>query len=134
MRQRAAGCDYNYDSSFLTICTIAAIRSSRDNSYMQRLAKVGLAIVALNVIAAGCWVTAYRSQRRAEEVTAVDGSIKITAGGMLNTTVNVYDDNRIANAAFDYDIVENHRDALRQLGFSAIHVQTATGTTLDKPL
>ncbi|HEY6466016.1 MAG TPA: hypothetical protein VIY69_08500 [Candidatus Acidoferrales bacterium] len=101
---------------------------------MQRLAKIGVAIVALNVIAAVCWVTAYRSQRRAQEVTAVDGSIKVTAGGVLNTTVDVYDDNRIANAAFDFDIIENHRDALRHLGFSAIHVQTATGQTLDKPL
>lgn len=101
---------------------------------MQRLARIGLAIVALNVIAGGCWVTAYRSQRRAQEVTAVEGSIKITAGGVLNTTVDVYDGNRIANAGFDFDIVENHRNALRQLGFSAIHVQTATGQTLDKPL
>lgn len=93
-----------------------------------------MAIVALNMIAAGWWITAYRSQRRAQEVRAVDGSIKITAGGMLNTTVNVYDGNDIANARFDFDIVENHRDALRQLGFSAIHVQTAAGQTLDKPL
>lgn len=101
---------------------------------MQRFAKLGVAIVALNVIAAGCWMTAYRSQRRAEEVRAVDGSIKITAGGVLNTTVDVYDANRIGNAAFDFDLVENHRDALRELGFSAIHVRTATGQTLDKPL
>lgn len=101
---------------------------------MQKPARIAVAIVALNVLAAGCWIAAYRSQRRAQEVKAVDGSIKITAGGVLNTTVNVYDGNSIANAAFDFDLVENHRDVLRQLGFSAIHVQTATGQTLDQPL
>jgi hypothetical protein len=101
---------------------------------MQSLAKIGVAILALNAIAAGCWITAYRSQRRADEVRAVDGSIKITAGGVLNTTVDIYDGNRISNATFDFDLVENHRDALRQLGFLAIHVQTATGQTLDEPL
>jgi hypothetical protein len=124
----------NYHCRLWPLCTIAAARLGPNNSDMQRLARIAVAIVALNVIAGTCWVTAYRSQRRAHEVTAVDGSIKVTAGGMLNTTVDVYDANRIANAAFDVDIVENHRDALRQLGFSAIHVQTATGQTVDKPL
>jgi hypothetical protein len=84
-----------------------------------------------SVVGAG---TMRRANRRAAEVTMVDGSIKVQASGMLNTTVSVYDDNDIANAGFDFDLIENHRDALRQLGFSSVHVQTAAGQTLDKPL
>lgn len=101
---------------------------------MQKIVRVAAAIVALNAMACVCWIAAYQSQRRAQEVRAVEGSIQVTAGGVLNTTVEVYDANDIANAAFDFDIVEDHRDALRQLGFSAIHIHTATGQTLDKPL
>jgi hypothetical protein len=94
---------------------------------------IAVGILVLNAFVVGGWA-AKKSQRRAKEVTEVDGSIKITAGGVLNTTVYVYDSNGIANAGFDYDLVEDHRDALRQLGFSAVHVDTVTGQSLDRPL
>ena len=71
---------------------------------------------------------------RAKEVAVNQGSFQVRASGLLGTTVAVYDGNRIANAAFDYDLVENHREALLQLGFSGVHVETATGQTLDRPL
>jgi hypothetical protein len=99
----------------------------------KRIIGIGIGVLALNALVAGAWA-ANRSQRRAKEITEVDGSIKITAGGVLNTTVDVYDGNDIANAGFDFDLVENHREALRQLGFSAVHVETAAGQTLDRPL
>jgi hypothetical protein len=93
-----------------------------------------LAVIAtMNALALGAWA-ADKSQRRAKEVESSTGSIKIHATGVLNTVVSVYDANDIANAGFDYDLVENHRDALLQLGFIAVHVETAKGETLDKPL
>lgn len=100
---------------------------------MPKIVKVLVIIAAMNAFAAGCWA-GYRAQRRADEIAVVDGSFKITAEGMFNTTVNVYDRNDIANATFDFEIIEGHHDALRALGFTSVHVQTATGQTLDKPL
>jgi hypothetical protein len=94
---------------------------------------IAIGVLVLSVLAAGVWASD-KSQRRAKEITSVEGSIKIKASGVLNTTVDVYDENDIANAGFDYDLIEDHRDALRQLGFTAVHVETATGQTLDRPL
>ena len=90
-------------------------------------------LVALNALAAGVWASG-RAQRRAKEVTSETGSIQIHAGGLLSTTIDVYDGNDIANAGFDYDLVENHREALLELGFTNVHIETAKGQTLDKPL
>ncbi len=90
-------------------------------------------LFGLNALAAGVWASG-RAQHRAQEIASETGSIKIRASGLLNTTIDVYDTNDIANAAFDYDLVENHREALLGLGFSNVHIQTAKGQTLDKPL
>ena len=90
-------------------------------------------VIAIVGVATGTWALR-RAKRRAAEVAVVAGSIKIQATGLLNTTVSVYDANDIANAGLDFDLVENHRDALRQLGFSFVHVQTAAGQTLDRSL
>ena len=90
-------------------------------------------ICALIGAATGTWVLR-RAKRRAAEVAVAEGSIRIQASGVLKTTVSVYDGNDIANAGFDFDLVENHRDALRQLGFASVHVETAAGQTLDRPL
>jgi hypothetical protein len=100
---------------------------------VRKIIGIALAVLAINAFAAGTW-TANRSQRRAKEVAAVNGSIKIKASGVLNTTVELYDANNIANAGFDYDLIEGHRDALRDLGFTAVHIETATGQKLDRPL
>ena len=91
------------------------------------------AVSAIATIATGTWLM-HRAKQRAAEVAVIAGSIKIQASGVLNTTVSVYDANDIANAGFDFDLVENHRDALRELGFSSVHVRTAAGQTLDRPL
>jgi len=90
-------------------------------------------LIGLNALAAGVWASK-RAQRRAHEVASEAGSIKVRASGILNTTIDVYDANDIANAAFDYGLVENHREALLRLGFSDVHIETAKGQTLDKPL
>ena len=99
-----------------------------------KLAIILTVVFALNAAGVGAWFAHQRSQRRVKEVTAAYGSITIRATGFLNTTVDVYDENHIANAGFDYDLIENHRDALRQLGFSQVHVETATGQSLDRRL
>jgi hypothetical protein len=113
--------------------TIRLARSIPHNFFMRKSIAVALVILAVNVLAAGAWA-ADRSQRRAKEINALDGGITIKAGGVLNTTINVYDTNDIANAGFDYDLIENHHDALRQLGFTSVHVETAKGQKLDLPL
>jgi hypothetical protein len=100
---------------------------------MRKPITVLTGLIVLNALAVGAWAW-QRSQQRAKEITSEIGSIKISAGGVLNTTIKVYDANDIANAAFDYDLLENHREALLQLGFSNVHVETAKGQTLDKPL
>jgi hypothetical protein len=100
---------------------------------MRKGVTIMVAAAGFVALAAGAWV-AHRSYQRAQKIAVLAGSIKVTAGGVLNTTVDVYDSNDIARAAFDYDLVENHRGALQQLGFSTVHIQTATGQTLDKPL
>lgn len=113
--------------------TIAAVRALPQTYDMRKRIGIAIAVLGLGLLAAGAWV-AHRSHQRAQKIAVLDGSIKVTAGGMLNTTVDVYDGNDIARAAFDYDLVENHRVALQQLGFSSVHVQTAAGQALDKPL
>ena len=100
---------------------------------MRKKTAILAAIFALNALAVGSWA-AQRAQRRAKEVAVLEGSIKIKAAGLLNTTLDVYDGNDIANAGFDFDLVENHREALLELGFSSVHIETATGQTLDRPL
>jgi hypothetical protein len=94
---------------------------------------MSVGIIAFSALAAGV-LASDRSERRAKEVTENIGSIKVRAGGRMNTTVEVTDDNQIANAEFDFEIIEDHRDALRQLGFTTVHVQTANGQSLDKRL
>jgi hypothetical protein len=100
---------------------------------MRRTAAVAAGVLAVSALGAGAWA-GNGSRRRAEEITSLEGSIEIKPSGVLNTTVDVYDGNDIANAGFDFDLVENHREALRQLGFISVHIETATGQTLDKPL
>jgi hypothetical protein len=90
-------------------------------------------IATMNVLAAGAWA-ANGSQRRAKEITSAEGSFKIRAGGVLNKTVEVYDGNDIGKADLDFGIIEDHRDAFLQLGFASVHVKTAKGETLDRPL
>jgi hypothetical protein len=90
-------------------------------------------VLAITAIAAGTWA-ADRSQRRAKEIAVSEGSFKIRAGGVFNTTVEILDTNDVASANSDYGLVEDHRDALRQLGFVAVHIETAKGETLDRPL
>jgi hypothetical protein len=53
---------------------------------------------------------------------------------LLNTTVDIYDTNDIAKAANDFALVEDHRDALKALGFTMVHIKTATGETINRPL
>lgn len=100
---------------------------------MPKKIVISVALCAVIGLATVTWAIR-RANRRASEVGMAEGSIKIQASGVLNTTVSVYDSNHIANAGFDFDLVENHRDALRQLGFSSVHVETATGQSLDRPL
>jgi hypothetical protein len=100
---------------------------------MRKTVGVLAAVIAVNALAAGAWA-ADRSERRAKAIGADNGSIKIHAGGVLNTTVYVYDENDIAKATLDYGLIEDHREALRQLGFTAVHVETARGEKLDQPL
>jgi hypothetical protein len=100
---------------------------------MRKISGTAIGVLAISAIAAGTWA-ADRSQQRAKEIAANEGSIKIKASGVLNTTVDVYDGNDIAKAAFDLALVQDHREALRQLGFTAVHIKTATGETLDRPL
>jgi hypothetical protein len=100
---------------------------------MRKLMAMAAGIAAFSSLAAGVFA-ADSSQRRAREVKADNGSIKVRAGGVLNTTVEVTDYNRIANAECDFEIIEDHREALLRLGFTAVHVQTASGQSLEKPL
>ena len=100
---------------------------------MRRSIGIITGILAVTVIAAGTWA-ADRSQNRAKEIAVREGSFKVSAGGVLNTTVEITDANDVADANSDYGIVEDHRDALRRLGFVAVHIETAKGETLDKPL
>jgi|HubBroStandDraft_1064217.scaffolds.fasta_scaffold418167_1 hypothetical protein len=100
---------------------------------MRKIISIAVVGLAIGALAAGTW-SADRSQRRAKEIAANEGSVRIKASGVLHTTVDVYDANDIAKAAFDFDLVEDHREALRQLGFTTVHVKTATGETLDRPL
>lgn len=100
---------------------------------MRKTTAIITVIIAFNALAVSVWAT-NGSKRRAKEVTADNGSIKISAGGVLNTTVNIYDGNDIAKAALDYDLIESHRAALQQLGFRTVRVQTARGETLERPL
>jgi hypothetical protein len=100
---------------------------------MRKLIAMTVGVAAFGALAAGV-LASDRSQRRAKEVAEDIGSIKVRAGGKLNTTIEVTDDNPIANAEFDFEIVEDHRDALRQLGFTTVHVRTANGQSLNKPL
>ena len=100
---------------------------------MRKTAAILTAIIALNALAACRWA-ADRSERRRKQVTADNGSIQISAGGVLNTTVVVHDENDIAKAILDYELIEDHRAALAQLGFTAVHVETASGEKLDRPL
>jgi hypothetical protein len=100
---------------------------------MRKTIGIALIILSSGAVALGAHA-ADQSQRRAREIASDIGSIKIHATGRLNTVVSVYDSNDIAKADFDYDLIENHRDALLKLGFKAVHVQTAKGETLDKAL
>jgi uncharacterized protein (DUF2384 family) len=100
---------------------------------MRKIMAIGIAVLAVNLVPAGMW-TAHRAQSRAREVAVEEGSITVRAAGVLNRTVDVYDSNRIAKAALDYELIEDHREALQNLGFSTVHIETATGETLDRPL
>jgi hypothetical protein len=100
---------------------------------MRKTIGIALLIIASVALAAGAHA-ADQSQRRAKEIASNIGSIKIHATGQLNTVISVYDSNDIANADYDYGLIENHRDALLKLGFKAVHVRTAKGETLDRPL
>ena len=100
---------------------------------MRKTILILTVVAAFSALAAGVWA-GDRSQRRATEVLADNGSIQVRAGGILNTTVEVTDDNKIANAEFDYHIVEDHHDALARLGFTSVRVRTASGQSLEKPL
>jgi hypothetical protein len=100
---------------------------------MRKTIGIALIILSSGAVALGAHA-ADQSQRRAKEIASNIGSIQIHATGKLNTIISVYDSNDIANAAFDYDLVENHRDALLKLGFKSVHVRTAKGETLDKAL
>ena len=100
---------------------------------MRKAMGMVLGLTALAAIALGA-SAADRSQRRATEIAASEGSITIKASGLLNTTVEVYDANDVAKAENDFGLVEDHGDALKALGFTMVHIRTATGETLNRPL
>ena len=101
---------------------------------MRKTVAIITAIITVNALAACAWGAANASQRRAKEITANNGSIKIKAGGVLNKTVIVYDGNDIAKAELDYELIEDHHAALQQLGFTTVRVETARGEKLERPL
>ena len=100
---------------------------------MRKTIQIAIGVLALGAMTAGSWA-ADQSQRRAKEIACSQGSIKVKASGMMNTTVDVFDENNIAKAQLDFELVEDHREALRQLGFTTVHIKTATGETLERPL
>src|SRR5690349_3358977 len=94
-----------------------ALRGDLRKWGMRKIMAIGVAVLAVNLVPAGMW-TAHRAQSRAREVAVEEGSITVRAAGVLNKTVDVYDSNRIAKAALDYELIEDHREALQNLGFS----------------
>jgi hypothetical protein len=101
---------------------------------MRKTMGMALGVAALAAITMGASAADRSAQRRAREIAASEGSIRIKASGVLNRTVDIYDANDIAKAANDFALVEDHREALKALGFTTVHVKTATGETLNRPL